>query len=375
MPEDHNNVIRVLHMIGSLEIGGSQMMILNLYRSIDRDKIQFDFIIDHSNGGALIPEVKALGARVYIMPQFKGYNILEIKKAWNLFFKTHPEYKILHSHVRSYASIYIHIAKKYGLKTIIHSHSTSNGTGFSSLGKRILQYPLRYQADYLFACSKEAGEWLFGKRALENDNFKIIRNGIDCDRFQFDEKNREKIRKEYGIEDNFVIGHVGRHTSAKNPIFLLEIFSEIYKKDSNARLLQVGQGEMTERMKQKCHDLGIEQAVIFAGVHNDVEKYYSAMDVFLFPSLWEGLGIVVVEAQTNGLQCVVSTEVPVLADIGAGMFHVLDLQESAETWASLTHSFSKSKRLNDKVEFAQHSGYDIKDMAYNLSKFYLSMYQ
>ena len=375
MPDVNNNAIRVLHMIGSLEIGGSQMMVLNLYRSIDRNKIQFDFIIDHSDAVTLVQEVKALGARVYTMPQFKGYNIKEIQETWNLFLEKHSEYRILHSHVRSYASIYIPIAKKHGLKTIIHSHSTSNGAGFPSLAKKILQYPLRHQADYLFACSKEAGEWLFGKKAVKRDNFKVIYNGIDCNRFRFNEGERVLIRKRYGIENNFVVGNVGRHTPPKNPLFMLDIFSEIYKRDSNARLFQVGQGEMTEQMKQKCHELDIEQAVIFAGAHNDVEKYYSAMDVFLFPSAWEGLGIVVVEAQTNGLHCVVSTEVPALADIGAGMFHVLDLQEPIEKWASFTRSFSKSERLEDKSEFARRSGYDIKDTADNLSKFYLSIHQ
>ena len=284
----HNNdsdIIRVLHMIGSFEIGGSQMMVLNLYKAINREKIQFDFILDHAEAVALVPEVKALGARIYILPQFKGHNFFEVCKAWDDFFVKHPEYRILHSHVRSYASLYIPIAQRHGLKTIIHSHNTSNGKGVVSGIKKIMQYPLRYQADYFFACSEEAGKWLFGKQVLKTDCFRIISNGIDCERFRFNKLYRDSIRKEVGITNNFVIGHVGRHTTQKNPLFLIEVFAEIYRKDRNVRLLQVGQGEMTDQIKKKCQKLGIEDVVIFVGARKDIEKYYSAMDIFLFPRM------------------------------------------------------------------------------------------
>lgn len=365
--------IRVLQVLSILNQGGAENMVMNLYRAIDKEKIQFDFIVHTNERGAFDDEAESLGAVIYHAPKYTGTNHFQYVKWWKSFLADHPEYRILHSHIRSCASVYIPIAKKRGLKTIVHSHSTSNGSGFASLVKKVMQFPLRHQADYLFACSKEAGEWLFGKKAVKKDNFKVIYNGIDCERFHFNEQDRVLIREKYGIKDNFVVGNIGRHTLSKNPLFMLEIFSEIYKRDNNARLLQVGQGEMTEQMKQKCHDLDIEQAVIFTGVHNDVEKYYSAMDVFLFPSLWEGLGIVVVEAQTNGMQCVVSNAVPVLADIGAGLFHRMDLQDSVKKWASLVISFSKSNRLDDKTGFVRSAGYDISDIAKTMEKFYDSL--
>ena len=365
--------IRVLQVLSILNQGGAENMVMNLYRAIDREQIQFDFIVHTDERGVFDDEAESLGATIYHAPKYTGTNHFQYVKWWKNFLDSHPEYKILHSHIRSCASIYIPIAKKRGLKTIIHSHSTSNGTGFSSFGKRILQYPLRYQADYLFACSKEAGEWLFGEKVIKKDNFKIIFNGIDCDRFRFDEECRRQIRKEYGIENNFVIGHVGRHTPAKNPIFLLEIFAEVYKKNPTARLLQIGQGEMTEQLKEKCRDLGIEKTVIFAGIQNNVEKYYSAMDVFLFPSTWEGLGIVAVEAQTSGLHCLVSKPVPTLADIKAGLFHSMDLQKSAKEWAITTLSLKNTDRSAEMAKYTRSAGYDINVTAKYLSEFYYAM--
>ena len=166
--------IRVLQMIGTLGIGGSQSFVMNLYRNIDRNNIQFDFIVDHPNLDYYVNEIESLGGKVYYFPTFTGSNIVQVIKVWNQFFKEHPEYKIMHSHVRSYASIYIPIAKKYGLKTIIHSHSLSNGSGIKAMIKNILQLPLRYEADYFFSCSLEAGKWLFGKKVCMTDKFKIV---------------------------------------------------------------------------------------------------------------------------------------------------------------------------------------------------------
>lgn len=373
MCDESYGVIRILHMIGSLEMGGSQMMVLNIYKAIDRARIQFDFMIDHSDATMLVQEVEALGAKVYTMPQFRGYNVCEVRKAWDAFFDTHKEYKILHSHVRSYASIYLPIAKKHGVKTIIHSHSTSNGRGLTSIVKKILQYPLRYQADYLFACSVEAGEWLYGKKAIRKENFIVIYNGIDCERFKYNKEDREQIRKKYGIENNFVVGHVGRHTASKNPFFLIEVFSELYNHNSNARLLQVGAGELSKQMREECRELGIEDVVIFAGEHNEVEKYYSAMDVFLFPSLWEGLGIAVVEAQVSGLHCLVSKEVPALADINAGLFHSIDLQKPIGEWANAALSFMGKERSVTVLEKIRQSGFDSRDTARYLTYFYTTL--
>ena len=164
-------MIRVLHVLGGLNRGGAETMVINLYRAIDKTKVQFDFIIHTDKQQDYLDEVKALGARVFCFPRFTGKNLTTVLKNWDSFFCKHPEYKILHSHVRSYASLYIPIAKKYGIKTIVHSHSTSNGNNIFSKIKNILQYPLRYQSDFLFACSQNSGEWLFGKKFARSENF------------------------------------------------------------------------------------------------------------------------------------------------------------------------------------------------------------
>ena len=254
----------------------------------------------------------------------------------------------------------------------MHSHSTSNGSGIISAVKKVMQYPLRFQADHYFACSKEAGEWLFGKRIVEGDKFQVIYNAIDCDRFAFREADRQSVRKEYGIENNFVVGHVGRHTAPKNPLFLLEVFSEIYKKDDTARLLQLGQGEMTAQMKQKCRELGIEDVVIFAGARQDVERYYSAMDVFLFPSAWEGFGMSTIEAQVSGLHVVVSDSVPSSTDMGIGLFHCIELSKTAKEWANFicTNRFCRGK--DERASF-EADKYDAKNMALKLVSVYEHM--
>lgn len=365
--------IRILHMIGSLGIGGSQAMVMNIYRNIEREKIQFDFIVDSSNEQYFADEIKQLGGKIYSMPKFKGTNLLEIKKKWNRFFIEHPEYKILHSHVRSYASIYLPIAKKHGVKTIIHSHSTSNGCGMSALMKTVLQYPLRYQADYFFGCSKKSGEWLFGKKVINSNKFLVIKNGIDIDRFIFNFDKRNSIRKRLCISNStFVVGHVGRFNEAKNHDFLIEIFAELNKKYRDTKLLLVGNGELEEHIKKKCKECFVEDDVIFVGAQSNTEDYYSAMDVFCFPSLWEGLGIVAIEAQISGLKCIVSKQIPDEVDLGLGLVTKLDLNCNIQEWIYKLYSNTKCNR-NVNREIIKKSGYDIIESSDTMQKFYLSI--
>lgn len=364
--------IRVLHMIGSLNMGGSQAMVMNLYRAIDRNKVQFDFVIDYPNELYFADEIKSMGGRIYVLPVFKGNNYLEIRKAWELFLKEHKEYRILHSHVRSYASLYLPIAKKYGLKTIIHSHSTSSGNGFKSIVKRMLQVPLRYQADYLFACSKESGEWLYGNNVVRKKNYFVISNAIDSSRFDFNEGKREKVRADLGVSDKHVIGHVGRMTDVKNHLFLIDIFSEICTIDKNAHLLLVGDGELRVQIEKKIFDKQLTDKVSIIGNVLNTEDYYQAMDVFVFPSKWEGLGIAVVEAQTSGLPCVVSDSVPKEVDIGAGLVTFFELSTGPKNWACGIKELYAVTRFKQAAN-TKATGYDIKKNALWMQDFYLNL--
>lgn len=365
--------IRILHMIGSLNVGGSQALVLNLYRKIDRSKIQFDFIIDHREHLYYKDEVEKMGARVYRFPSFNGYNYWEIKKTWKDFFENHKEYKILHSHIRSYASMYLPVAKQYGLKTIIHSHSVSNGIGLRSFVKSVLQFPLRFQADYFMACSIEAGKWLFGNKVAHGDCFILIRNSIDSDRFTFNNESRSITRTRLSLENKFVIGNVGRLVKSKNHVFLIEIFEKVLEQAGNAMLLIVGDGEEKQHLIELVKIKGISERVIFAGNRDDTELYYNAMDVFVFPSMWEGLGIVAIEAQASGLPCVIEKKIPKEADLNVGLINRLGLEEDAGIWAKEVLRLKNTERISRK-DAVREAGYDIEENVTILQRFYLNLH-
>lgn len=362
-------MIRVLQMIGALEMGGSQALVMNLYRHMDRERIQFDFVLDHPDRDDYAAEVKELGGRIYTMPGFHG-NVGEVRRSWSSFFKEHPEYRILHSHVRSYASLYLPVARRNGLKTIIHSHSTSNGRGLSSHVKMALQYPLRYQADVLMSCTREAGVWLYGEKACRGENFILLKNGVDTARFAFNEEARRRYRKELGAEDRLVIGHVGRFHEAKNHGFLLNCFAALRKLRPDALLLLVGDGELRPDIERKIQELGLEECVLLPGNRSDVAELMWAMDVLAFPSKWEGLPVTVMEAQAAGLPCLISDRITREVDISP-LVRRLAIDEP-EHWAE---ELVKPLPRMDVRENIVRAGYDINDSVNRLSRLYEKLYR
>lgn len=360
--------IRILHMIGSLNIGGSQSMIINLHKAIDKTKVQFDYVIDRPDQLHYADIVRQLGGKIFVMPSFKGTNFIEVRRAWSIFFKEHPEYRILHSHIRSYASLYLPIARKAGLKTIIHSHSTSNGKGLASIVKRIMQYPLRFQADHFFACSKEAGAWLFGKKVVDSEKFHILQNAIDAEKYRFNQDVRDKYRKEIGLGDKKTFIHVGRFHPAKNHSFLLNLFAEIHKKNNNTVLLLAGDGELRTSIELQIATLGIQESVILLGSRNDVPNLLQASDCFLFPSIWEGFGMVAVEAQAAGVPCICSTGIPKSVAVVPDLCHFVST-DNIQKWIELANN--AKPLLDDTSEYVQNAGFDIKTTAATLTDFYL----
>lgn len=301
---------RILHYIGSLSFGGSQSFVMELYRQVDKSQVQFDFVVFPNESGGIEQEIKSLGGKIFVCPRYSGKNHFEFCKWWRCFLREHPEYHVIHGHVRSCASIYLSIAKKAGLVTIAHSHSTSNGNGVSAIFKAVLQLPIRYIADHLFSCSDKAGIWLYGKKAVNSPKYKMVPNCIEISRFLYSEQDRVAVRNELNIpQESKVIGHIGRFHEAKNHQKIIGIFAEVLKKNNEVRLLLVGDGDLRLEMEQLCRSLGIYEKTIFAGAQARPERFYSAMDVFLFPSKWEGLPMCVVEAQAAGLPCFVSDTV------------------------------------------------------------------
>lgn len=364
--------IRILHVLGGLEAGGAESFVINLYRFIDKEKVQFDFVKYKSSKGVFEDEIVELGGKIFQCPRYTGKNHLAYCKWWKNFFASHPEYRVIHGHVRSTAAIYLKIAKKYGLITIAHSHSTSNGKGVSAFVKNVMQLPIRNVADYLFACSNKAGVWLYGMKAITQENYRVIPNGIDLKRFAFDPVKRRKIRESLGIEETtIVLGHVGRLTVPKNHKFLLKLFAQYHKRNSDSCLLLVGDGELFETIKQQCNQMKIDNSVKMLGSRTNTEDYYQAMDIFLFPSLWEGLGIVVVEAQANGLPCLVSDNIPKDALV-TNTAKVLLLNKPDDWLKALENLHTR-----EKVEPMDQGlcDFDIATVAGWLQGFYLAQYR
>lgn len=361
--------IRVVQVLGALNIGGAETMVMNLYREIDREKVQFDFIIHTTEHCDFTDEVLRLGGRIYHCPRYTGKNHIQYCKWWKEFFRDHSEYQIIHGHVRSTAAIYLAIAKKYHRITIAHSHSTSNGKGVSAIVKNCMQLPIRYIADYMFACSEYAGEWLFGSDVVRKDNFKIIANGIDLGRFAFNEKVRKDMRKQLGVSDNtIVLGHVGRFTEPKNHRFLIEVFTEFQKKISDSKLLLVGDGELMSEIKDMVSSKKISESVIFVGNKSNTEDYYQVMDVFVFPSFWEGLGIVAIEAIANGLTVIASEHVPKEIALSENVYF-LPLNDKNVWVKQIEKNCLRVKA--EKSEKLEH--YDIKQIAKEIQEFYLNL--
>ena len=362
-------MIRILQVVGVLNIGGLESFIMNVYRQIDRSKIQFDFVKHTNDSNFFDEEIKALGGRIYSCPKYKVVNGISYKKWWNSFLEKHPEYHIVHGHCDSTASIYLRIAKSHGLITIAHSHSTSSGGGLKGLIKDNMHKKIVSSSDYLFACSELAGQWLFGKETKLLPNYSIVRNGIDASRFVFSQSKYDAGRKELMIEkDAFVVGHIGRFCDVKNHQYLVDVFCEILKKRPNSKLVLVGEGPLYQNILSIVKLRKIEKHVLFAGIKKDTEKYYSVMDAFVFPSKYEGLPVSLIEAQTAGIRCYISDIISREVDFNNGRVVYLSINEAAEKWANVICSNENNRIVAD--ELCIKSGYDIRQVADFLQNFY-----
>jgi len=367
-----SNPIRVLQVLAGMNRGGAETLVMNLYRNLDRTKVQFDFILFRKEECDYNEEIRKLGGNIYWIPRYNGKNHFRYKKAWRTFFKEHPEYRIIHGHVRSTASIYLKIAKKYNLSTIAHSHSTSSrGSIVEQIFKNAIQYPIRHTADYIFACSLDAGKWLFGVKALQKDNFKLIPNAIEIKDYKFDKALRKKIRTQMDVRDKCIIGHIGSFTPPKNHAFLLDVFKTIYDHNKDVAMLLIGDGELRPQIEKRIKELNLADAILLTGVRSDIPALLQAMDIFVFPSLFEGLGIAVIEAQASGLPCVLADSIPSEAHV-TDLVETLSLNDSLKTWADTIIAHKGGSRRDSQQEIIK-SGYDIAETAVILEEHYLAI--
>lgn len=361
-------MIRVLQVVNIMDRAGLETMLMNYYRNIDRSQVQFDFLVHRDTPGAYEDEIKRLGGKIYRAPRLYPQNYLKYYYFMLKFFAEHPEYKIVHSHIDTMSAFPLLAAKKAGVPNRIgHSHSSKLDLDFKFPIKFIAKFLMPYEANMYYACSQKAADFMYpGKKV------KIIHNAIDLELFKFDKLKRNCIRKKLNLDDNFVIGHVGRFYYVKNQMFLLDIVHEIKKENSNVRLLLVGKGEDEKILRKRVKDLELEDNVIFLIDRADVNDLYQAMDVFVMPSIFEGLPVVGVEAQANGLPCLFSNTISneVLLTNQAEM---MSLKCSPKEWANRVLNMQREKDEDTRTLLADQ-GYDIRVEAQKLQKCYVQMY-
>lgn len=364
------SVIRVLHIVGAMNQGGIETLIMDLYRCTDRTQIQFDFLVHDFQRGYFDDEIEAFGGTIHRLENpFSLLGALGYRRNLNKFFSVHCEYTILHSHLNTFSGVVLDVAKRVGIKTrIAHSHAASPGS--------ILKLPLslvgrmlgRSAITHFFACSTKAANWAFGHYG---DSAIIVRNGIDTDRFVFSEENRAEYRRQLKLNNELVIGHIGRFTKDKDHNYLIDIFSEVIKLDSNVQLLLIGEGPLEKSIRNKISNLNIQDSVELLGRRDDVAQLLSAMDVFVFPSENEGLGIAAIEAQANGLICIASDTLPKeLQQTDSIKF--LSKNKGAAYWANTVVNGDRSLENRKEGAFKiKQKGYDIKNIVVWLSEFYI----
>ena len=364
--------IRIAQVIGKWLGGGVESVVMNYYRHIDRTKIQFDFICDDDSTNIPYEEIESLGGKVILIPPYQ--KVFKYHKELKRVLKE-GNYKIVHSHINTLSVFSLFSAKCAGVPVrIAHSHSTTNKKEKNkNLLKQVLRHFSKVFATNYMCCSELAGRWLFGKREYDKGNVYLLNNAIDLDKFKYDENIRKEVREELGIKDDIlVIGHIGRFVEQKNHEFLIDTFNEVHKKNKNSVLLLVGQGSLQDKIKNKVEQLELKDSVIFLGQRDDANRLYQAMDLFLFPSLYEGLGMVLIEAQCSGLPCLCSTEVPVIAKVTDNLFFK-GLAENTECWAIKVKDILKNTKREQHIEEIKESGYDIKLEVKKLENKYIQM--
>lgn len=368
--EETKEPIRIGHVIGKWVGGGVEAVVMNYYRHIDRNKIQFDFICDEDSTNVPYEEIEKLGGRVIIVPPYQ--KVFKYHKELKKILKEN-KYEIVHSHINTLSVFPLFAAKEAGVPVrIAHSHSTTNKKEWKkNIVKQILRPLAKVFATDYFACSELAGRWLFGNKAFEAGKVYILNNAIDIDRFRFNEKTRDKKRKELNInKDTLVIGHIGRFVAQKNHTFLIDVFNEIVKEKDDIMLILVGQGPLKEEIQEKVKKLGLTAKVAFLGQRNDVNELYQAMDIFILPSLYEGLGMVTIEAQVSGLKCICSNEVPKAVNCTNNVLFV-ELDSELTNWKNAVLDNIRIKRNSENFEIDEI--YNIKKEILNLEKKYIKL--
>ncbi|WP_209122901.1 glycosyltransferase family 1 protein [Alkalihalobacillus sp. BA299] len=363
--------LRVLHVVVNMNRGGAETLLMNLFRNIDRTKVQFDFLT--CKEGVFDEEIKALGGKIHRIPYITDLGHFGYIKALEQFFSTNKNYKIVHSHMDKMSGIVLRAAQKYKIPVrIAHSHNTnSEGSLPAKIYKWYAGRNILSSATHYFACSTAAGKWLYGDKA---NNVRILKNGIECDQFKFIPEIRKQVREELQLEEaSFVIGHVGRFNQQKNHAFLIETFAKLIHDIPNATLLLAGDGPLRLEIEKKIKDLNIEGNVKLLGIRSDIHRLFQAIDLFVFPSFHEGLPVTLIEAQGAGVPCVISDVITKEVDMGLELVNYLPLDDQSK-WISTIKSVATKNNLRiNSTTYLSKKGYDIKNTAEWSQGFYLAL--
>lgn len=356
-------MVRVLQIVTYMGRGGLETMLMNYYRNMDRHKVQFDFLVHRDFEADYDQEILSMGGKIYHISRLVPWS-RKYRGELKVFFEKHPEYKIVHVHQDCLSAVALQCAKECGIPIrIAHSHNINQDTNIKYLIKLHYMKKIPNYATEYFACSVEAGDWMFG-----GHSYHILRNAIDASAYLYSADKAAQMRKQLHVQNNFVIGHIGRFDPQKNHVFLIEIFNEFFKLEPDAKLMLIGDGKGRKKIEEKVKSLGLEDKVVFTGVRSDVADLLQAIDVFVFPSLYEGLGIAAVEAQAAGIPCVLSDKVPTECKMTTNT-EFLSLKDSPKIWARHILAYKNIPHMDTYKEI-YNAGYDIKKNAERLQAFY-----
>ncbi len=363
------DTVRILQIVPNMHSAGIENLLMNLYRNLDRDKMQFDFLVHYKQRFDFDDEIESLGGRIYRLSFREDKNLIRYIKELKKFFKEHGEYKVIHGHMPSLAIIYLGIARSQKVPVrIIHSHNAFRTSNLKGFVKHFLIKLSKYNATHLYACSMKAGEYQYGK-----SSFQVMHNAIDAKKFEFSPEKRARARQMLEVQDKLVIGHIGRFTKQKNHDFLLEIFKAVREKNNNAVLVLAGTGELEKQVKEKVNESGMENEVLMLGVRNDTELLYQGFDVFCLPSYHEGLPVVGIEAQAAGLFFLASDQITKEMKITKNV-KFLPINDP-KLWANEIVKRGSSYIRKSTYREIKKYGYDIKEQARLVLKDYMQLYE
>ncbi|MCH4073126.1 glycosyltransferase family 1 protein [Pseudoramibacter sp.] len=375
-------MISVLFVYNHLLVeGGTESVMLNIFDNIDRTKFHIDFLLMHDTQTEDKTEASSYlrkkGASVYYYTPLEG-GLFQSRKSLEVFFKSH-HYDIVHTHMNALGAEVLKIAKKYGVPVrVAHSHNTWHQLEIRN-PKDLMHYlflekerkQIRRVATHYIGCSEEAGEWLFGKKICKSSEYFTFKNAIDVEKYQFNLETRKKLRTKYHLENQFVVGHVGRFDYQKNHLFLIQIFERLHNQNANTKLMLIGIGEYFEKMQALVHQLNLEDSVLFLGKRSDVPELLQVMDVFYLPSHFEGLPVSLVEAQASGLKCLVSDHVSRQSDISGNVQFLGIEEDDLDQWANAVDNILKDKdERRTPIDAIRKNGYDMKFNIKKLEAFY-----